>query len=49
MATTTITTATTINGRTTTNIQKIEGSVEEIEKKAKEAGEIISVDIKKNE
>jgi K(+)-stimulated pyrophosphate-energized sodium pump len=49
MATATITTSTTVNGRTTTDTKEIEGSVEEIEKKAKEVGEIISVDIKKNE
>jgi K(+)-stimulated pyrophosphate-energized sodium pump len=45
----TITTATTINGKTTTNVQEIKGSVEEIEKKAAEAGKIISVDVIKTD
>jgi K(+)-stimulated pyrophosphate-energized sodium pump len=48
MATATITTATTLNGKTTTNTQEIEGSVEEIEKKANEVGTIVAVNIQKN-
>jgi len=48
MAAATITTATTVNGKTTTSTQEIEGSVEEIEEKANEAGAIISVNVQKN-
>jgi len=48
MATAIITTATTVNGKTTTSTQEIEGTVEEIEKKANEAGTIISVNIQKD-
>ena len=48
MAVATITTATTVNGKTTTSTQEIEGKVEEIEKKANEAGTIISVNIQKD-
>jgi len=48
MAVATITTATTVNGKTTTSTQEIEGTVEEIEKKANEAGTIISVNIQKD-
>jgi K(+)-stimulated pyrophosphate-energized sodium pump len=48
MAAATITTATIVNGKTTTSTQKIEGTVEEIEEKANEAGTIISVNIQKD-
>ncbi|MFB1040814.1 MAG: sodium-translocating pyrophosphatase [Polaribacter sp.] len=48
MAAATITTATTMNGKTTTSTQEIEGTVEEIEEKANEAGTIISVNIQKD-
>jgi K(+)-stimulated pyrophosphate-energized sodium pump len=48
MAAATITTATTVNGKTTTSTQEIEGTVEEIEEKANEAGTIISVNIQKD-
>jgi len=48
MAAATITTATTVNGKTTTSTQEIEGTVEEIEEKANEAGAIISVNVQKN-
>jgi K(+)-stimulated pyrophosphate-energized sodium pump len=48
MATAKITTATTLNGKTTTNTQEIEGTVEEIEKKANEAGTIVAVNIQKD-
>jgi len=48
MAAATITTATTVNGKTTTNTQEIEGTVEEIEKKANEAGTIVSVNVQKD-
>ncbi|MBA6156024.1 sodium-translocating pyrophosphatase [Tenacibaculum sp. S7007] len=47
MAKATITTSTTKDGKTVTNIQKLEGTAEEIEAKAKEAGEIVSVNVKK--
>ena len=43
----TITTSKTINGKTTTEIQKIEGTIAEIEKKANEAGTIVSVNVEK--
>ncbi len=43
----TITTSTTKDGKTVTNVQKLEGTAEEIEAKAKEAGEIVSVNVKK--
>ncbi|MDC1464558.1 sodium-translocating pyrophosphatase [Polaribacter sp.] len=48
MAAATITTATTVNGKTTTSTQEIEGTVEEIEEKANEAGTIISINIQKD-
>jgi K(+)-stimulated pyrophosphate-energized sodium pump len=48
MAAATITTATTMNGKTTTSTQEIEGTVEEIEEKANEAGTIVSVNIQKD-
>jgi len=48
IAAATITTATIVNGKTTTSTQKIEGTVEEIEEKANEAGTIISVNIQKD-
>ncbi|WP_296638363.1 sodium-translocating pyrophosphatase [Polaribacter sp.] len=48
LAMATITTTKTIDGVVTEDIQKIEGTVEEIEKKAKEAGEIASVNVSKN-
>ncbi|MDB4047937.1 sodium-translocating pyrophosphatase [Polaribacter sp.] len=48
MAAATITTATTVNGKTITSTQEIEGTVEEIEEKANEAGTIISVNIQKD-
>jgi len=48
MAAATITTATTVNGKTTTSTQEIEGTVEEIEEKANKAGTIISVNIQKD-
>ena len=47
MAIATITTSETVNGKTVTKTKTIEGTLEEVEKKAKEAGEIVSVDIKK--
>jgi K(+)-stimulated pyrophosphate-energized sodium pump len=47
MATAIITTTKTIDGEVTEEIQKIKGTVAEIEKKAKEAGTIISVNIEK--
>jgi K(+)-stimulated pyrophosphate-energized sodium pump len=37
-----------VNGKTTTSTQEIEGTVEEIEEKANEAGAIISVNIQKD-
>jgi K(+)-stimulated pyrophosphate-energized sodium pump len=48
MAAATITTATTVHGKTTTSTQEIEGTVEEIEKKANEAGTNNSVNIHKD-
>jgi K(+)-stimulated pyrophosphate-energized sodium pump len=48
MATATITTATTLNGKTTTSTQEVEGTVEEIEEKANEAGTIVSVNVQKD-
>jgi K(+)-stimulated pyrophosphate-energized sodium pump len=48
MAAATITTATTMNGKTTTSTQEIEGTVEEIEEKANEVGTIVSVNIQKD-
>ena len=47
MAVATITTSKTVDGKIVTETKTIEGSLEEIEKKAKEAGEIVSVDIQK--
>ena len=44
----TITTTKNVDGVVTENVQKIEGTVEEIEQKAKEAGEIVSVNVTKN-
>ena len=38
----------TIDGKTVTETQKIEGTIAEIEKKANLAGEIVSMDVKKN-
>jgi len=43
----TITTSKTVNGEITTEIQKVEGTVSEIEKKANEAGTIVSVNVEK--
>ncbi|MCL7754545.1 sodium-translocating pyrophosphatase [Polaribacter sp. Z022] len=48
LAMATITTTKTIDGKITEEIQKIEGTVAEIEKKAKEAGNIVSVNVEKN-
>ncbi|APZ46356.1 sodium-translocating pyrophosphatase [Polaribacter reichenbachii] len=48
LAMATITTTKTVNGEITQDIQKFEGTVEEIEQKAKEAGEIVSVNVTKN-
>ncbi|WP_298884524.1 sodium-translocating pyrophosphatase [uncultured Polaribacter sp.] len=48
LAMATITTTKTIDGKVTEEIQKIEGTVAEIEKKAKEAGNIVSVNVEKN-
>ncbi len=48
LAMATITTTKTIDGVVTEDIQKIEGTVAEIEKKAKEAGKIVSVNISKD-
>ncbi|WP_405565010.1 sodium-translocating pyrophosphatase [Polaribacter sp. Asnod6-C07] len=48
LAMATITTTKTVNGEVTEDVQKIEGTVEEIEQKAKEAGKIISVNVSKN-
>jgi len=48
MATATITTATTLNGKTTTSTQEVEGTVEEIEEKANESGTIVSVNVQKD-
>ena len=48
LAQATITTTKTVNGVITEDVQKIEGTVEEIEQKAKEAGKIISVNVSKN-
>jgi K(+)-stimulated pyrophosphate-energized sodium pump len=49
LASATITTTTTVDGKITTDIQQVEGSVEEIEKKAKEAGKIVSINVIKTE
>ena len=48
LAMATITTTKTINGEEVTDIQKIEGTVAEIEQKAKEAGKIVSVNVVKD-
>jgi K(+)-stimulated pyrophosphate-energized sodium pump len=48
MATATITTSTTLNGKTTTNTQEVEGTVKEIEEKSNEAGTIVSVNVQKD-
>ncbi|MGK0412187.1 MAG: K(+)-stimulated pyrophosphate-energized sodium pump [Polaribacter sp.] len=48
MAVATLITSTTIDGRTVTETQKVEGTIAEIEKKANLAGEIVSMDVKKN-
>ena len=47
IAVATITISKTVDGKVVTETKKIEGSLEEIEMKAKEYGDIISVDIKK--
>ena len=47
MATATITTSKTIDGKIVTETKEYKGTLEEIEMKAKEAGEIVSIDIKK--
>ncbi|NVJ89323.1 MAG: sodium-translocating pyrophosphatase [Flavobacteriaceae bacterium] len=47
MAVATITTTKTVDGKTVTETKTIEGTVEEIEKKAKEAGELVEVKIQK--
>ncbi|WP_405608102.1 sodium-translocating pyrophosphatase [Polaribacter sp. Asnod1-A03] len=44
----TITTTKNVNGVVTEDIQKIEGTIDEIEKKAEEVGNIISVNVSKN-
>ncbi|MFY9241906.1 MAG: sodium-translocating pyrophosphatase [Polaribacter sp.] len=49
MAVGTITTTKTINGKVVTEIEKIEGTIEEIEKRAKEAGSVVSVNVLKND
>ena len=49
LAIATITKSKTIDGITTKEVQKIKGSVAEIEKKAEEAGNIVSVNITKND
>ncbi|PWG06833.1 sodium-translocating pyrophosphatase [Polaribacter aquimarinus] len=48
LAMATITTTKTVNGEVVTDIQKVEGTVAEIEQKAKEAGNTISVNVSKN-
>ena len=48
LAMATITTTKTIDGVVTEDIQKIEGTVAEIEQKAKEAGKIVSVNVTKD-
>ncbi len=48
LAMATITRTKTVNGKITEDIQKFEGTAEEIEQKAKEAGEIVSVNVSKN-
>ena len=47
LATATITTSKTINGKTTTEIQEFEGTIAEIEQKANDAGTIVSVNVEK--
>ena len=47
LASATISTSKTVNGKTTTEIQKVEGTVAEIEKKANEAGTIVSINVEK--
>ena len=47
LAMATITTTKTINGEIVTDVQKIEGTVAEIEQKAKESGKVISVNVTK--
>jgi len=42
----TLITTTTIDGKVVTETQKIEGTIAEIEKKANDAGEIVSMDVK---
>ena len=44
----TITTTEVVNGEKTSKVEKIEGTLEEVEKAAKEKGTIISVDVKKD-
>ena len=48
LAMATITTTKTIDGKVTEEIQKIEGTVAEIEKQANEAGNVVSVNVTKN-
>ena len=48
LAMATITTTKTINGEVVTDVEKIEGTVAEIEQKAKESGKIISVNVSKD-
>ena len=47
MAVATITTTKMVDGKEVTETKTIEGTIEEIEKKAKEAGELVEVKIKK--
>ncbi|WP_159947093.1 sodium-translocating pyrophosphatase [Polaribacter septentrionalilitoris] len=48
LAMATITTTKTVNGEVISDVQKIEGTVAEIEQKAKESGHIISVNVSKD-
>jgi K(+)-stimulated pyrophosphate-energized sodium pump len=48
LATATITTSNMVDGKLITEVKEIEGTVAEIEKKANEAGKIVSVNIEKN-
>jgi len=48
LAMATITTTKTVNGKAVTETQKMQGTIAEIEQKAKEAGKIISVNISKD-
>ena len=47
MAIATITTTKTVDGKTVTDTKTIKGTLEEIEKKAKEAGDVVSVKVQK--